>query len=86
VRYYAICALGEITAEPERVVPILINALHDPDSQNQIRAVQALGQFGPDAELAVPALAEYFKTSHSSAALDALKEIDPAAAAKAGVK
>jgi HEAT repeat protein len=86
VRYYAICALGEITAEPERVVPVLINALHDPDAQNQIRAVQALRQFGPDAKLAVPALVEYFKASHSSEALDALKQIDRGAAARTGVE
>jgi hypothetical protein len=90
VRLYAVNALGEIRAEPDRVVPILTNALRDPDSGVQTHAAMALGKFGPNAKLAVPALVEYLNAQDSrtdrSDFTDALKAIDPEAAAKAGVK
>jgi hypothetical protein len=90
VRFGAIYALGEIHAEPERVLPVLINALHDPASGVQHGAVWALQYFGPDAKVAVPALAELLNAPYDYesrfAATNALKAIDPEAAAKAGVK
>ena len=36
VRNQAICALGSIHAEPERVVPVLINGLHDPGASSRL--------------------------------------------------
>jgi HEAT repeat protein len=90
VRLYAVHALGEIRAEPDRVVPVLTNALRDPDSGVQTHAAMALGKFGPNAKLAVPALVEYLNARESrtdrSDVTDALRAIDPEAAAKAGVE
>ncbi|MGO8928673.1 MAG: HEAT repeat domain-containing protein [Limisphaerales bacterium] len=86
----ALDALGKIGTEPDRVVPVLINALHDPDSYVRGSALGALGKYGPNAKLAVPALVAFLNASNDSAntmlAADALKAIDPAAAAQAGVK
>jgi HEAT repeat protein len=68
---------------------VLTNALHDPSSYVQNAAVQQLGMFGRDAKLAVPALVEFLNASHDDVnkfnATNALKAIDPEAAAKAGV-
>jgi HEAT repeat protein len=93
VRDHAITALVEIHAEPYRVCALLINALHDPSPVVQINALVALANFGPNAKLAVPALVEFLNahddaTSRSLRSLtaNALKAIDPEAAAKAGVK
>jgi hypothetical protein len=91
VRYRTIVALGSIRSEPERVVPVLMNALHDPNENVQNAAVQQLGWFGPDAKLAVPTLVEFINAPNSDwvdkmNATNALKNIDPEAAAKAGVK
>ena len=91
VRYHAIRALGKMRAEPERVVPVLINALGDPSANVHICAVQALQNFGPNAKPAVATLVEWLHDpAHDASARDyatnALKAIDPEAAAKAGVK
>jgi len=90
VRFGAILALGRIHAQPERVLPVLINALHDPASGVQHGAVWALQDFGPDAKVAVPALTNLLNAPYDYesrfAATNALKAIDPEAAAKAGVK
>jgi HEAT repeat protein len=90
VRSDAILALGRIGAEPDRVLPVLINALHDPNLQVQLFATICLGHFRRDAKNAVPALVEVLNASQGgmvkSAASRALKAIDPEAAAKAGVK
>jgi hypothetical protein len=85
VRALAMKALGEIHAEPDRVVPVLINLVRD----GQGEAAEALAKFGPDAKLAVPALIELLNGESWHAkpyATNALKRIDPEAAAKAGVK
>jgi hypothetical protein len=82
-------------AMPERMVPRLISALHPPDcpwpglkQDNQwvVPAAIRLGELGPFAKRAVPALIECLHSSDitkSDKALivDALKRIDPAAAA-----
>ena len=89
-RLDAVAVLGSIGAEPDRVVPALTNALHDPYASVRFKAVEALRHFGPDAKPAVPALVEYINSHDNSpdrwAATKALKAIDPEAAAKAGVK
>jgi HEAT repeat protein len=95
VRLYAVHALGEIRAERDRVVPVLTNALRDPDNQVVIDAAAALGKFGPNAKLAVPALVEFLNAPSVNRPYDAysrlfatnaLKAIDPEAAAKMGVR
>ena len=88
VRSSSIVALSNIGAEPDRVVPVLINAVHDPNFRTS--AVLALENFGPDAKSAVPALLELLAAHNSlledSVVAEALVKIDPEAAAKAGVK
>jgi hypothetical protein len=90
----AITALGQIHADPDRVVPALIDALHSPNHYARVHAMQALPCFGPDAKRAVPALFELYNTPDNVGpqidlrmeAARALKLIDPEAADKAGVK
>jgi hypothetical protein len=91
VRGQAFFALGKIGTEPDRVLPVLINALHDESGTVQTCAILALKDYGPNAKRAVPALVEFLNThddatSDRSYATNALKAIDPEAAAKAGVK
>jgi HEAT repeat protein len=90
VRHHAIWALGKIRAEPARIVPLLTNALHDPSPDVRDFAAWALEQFGPQARAATPALLEFLNASHEYRTMvlvtNALKQIDPEAAANAGVK
>lgn len=82
-------ALGEIHAEPERVVPALIKLLKDPDQQIRQGSIIALQAFKADARPAVPALVESLRDQLDyvrKSAAQALKVIDPATAAKAGVQ
>jgi hypothetical protein len=87
VRYRAILSLGRIHSEADRVVPVLIEGLR---GQGPVRwsAAWALGEFGGDAKMAVPALVELRNTSDSvlrGCVNNALKAIDPEAATKAGI-
>jgi len=90
LRLGVIVALGRVHAEPDRVVPVLTNALHDSYDLVRINAAGALGEFGPDATPAVPALVEFLNAQNDSLVKSwvaaALKKIDREAAAKAGVK
>jgi HEAT repeat protein len=89
VRYSAIFALGEIHGEPETVVPELVKFLHDSNPSVSKSAVEALGKYGTNAELAVPDLTVMLNDRNPEIrvpATNALKHIDPEAAAKAGVK
>lgn len=86
VRGSAAAALGEIRSNPDLVVPALINCLDDADMNDQ--AAEALGKFGAQANAAVPKLLPLLhgdKEARHAAAL-ALPDIDPEAAAKAGLK
>jgi HEAT repeat protein len=85
-RLRAIKALSERTAEADEIIPVLIKSLKDEDSFVRRDAAQALGRFGTAAQIAVPALLSLARTRPApdgKAALGALKQIDPAAAAKA---
>ena len=100
VRGTAAIALARIEPENsttvEKVMPYLIEDLTGITGPNvkhslnfQSPAVQALGECGSLAKPAVPALLEYLKTvppHQHEAVAKSLKAIDPAAAAKAGVK
>src|SRR5687767_12627302 len=56
VRKAAAEALGSIGAEPENVVPILIEALKDKDFSLKMGAISALSMYGSKATDALPAL------------------------------
>ena len=58
LRRASVQALGAIHADPDKVVPVLIGAMHDRDPYVQREAICALERFGPSAKLAVPALVE----------------------------
>jgi HEAT repeat protein len=93
-------ALGKTGAEPERVVPALIAALDDPVMWIRANAARDLGNFGTNASSAVPALLGLYREDKDRGPRTirsnepdtirivgaALKQIDPEAAAKAGIK
>jgi hypothetical protein len=89
-REIAVRALGEIHSQSQLVVPVLIAALHDPASEVQRQASLALGRYGEKAKAAVPALLEILKHDRNRVdkltATNALRQIDPESAAKAGVE
>jgi HEAT repeat protein len=91
VRALSINALSRIHADPEIVVPALIKCLSDIDNDAEVddEAAVALGSFGAAAKPAIPALIELLQHPgpdlHYWAGI-ALSQIDPEAAAKAGVE
>ena len=91
VRTCAVEALGRILPDPQRTIPVLVAGLDDLCLNVEEAAAIGLGEYGPEARAAVPALVAMLATNNA-AELDyavlrtALKKIDPAAAAKAGVK
>jgi HEAT repeat protein len=56
VRKAAAEALGKIGAEPENIVPLLLDALKDKSKDLKLGAIAALAQYGGDAKDALPAL------------------------------
>jgi HEAT repeat protein len=85
----AASALGEIHRRPELCVPALIPLLGDPNVLTRRNALEALAKFGPDAKPAVPNIIESLEDLDYYArvsATNALKLIDPEAAAKTGIK
>jgi HEAT repeat protein len=88
-RLSAIYALSQIHAQPSAVVPLLVKSLSHTNFQVRIQVAEGLGKFGADAQQAVPALVLSLHDPNSvvrRAATNALRRIDPGAAAKAGVK
>lgn len=86
---YLIEPLGEIHSDPNLVVPILIRYLNHRWTLARQSAANGLGAFGGEAKQAVPVLVELLNDHEITvrrAASNALLEIDPTAAAKAGVK
>lgn len=86
---FAAEALGKIHCQPEICVPALIPLLDYPSAGVRKPAVEALGKFHQDAAPALPHLVQSLDDLDPSvriAATNALKQIDPAAAAQAGVK
>jgi hypothetical protein len=82
-------ALVSIQADPEAVIPALIGCLVDARGHGRSGVVDALAHYGPRAKAAVPILVKLLK-DHSSkeiirAVPRALRQIDPEAAAAAGV-
>jgi hypothetical protein len=94
IRCEAATGLGMVHQKPERSVRVLIAFLEKycKDRMNwppSYIATWSLGQFGAQAKPAVPILISLLNDPHMSirsAVTNALKKIDPDAAAKAGVK
>jgi hypothetical protein len=83
----AIKALGQIHSDPGVVIPLLIPLLTDDNLNDE--AASALGNYGSLAKEAFPKIVPLLKAKDRdarAAARDALKKIDPEAAAKAGAK
>lgn len=81
-------ALGEIHAQPEKVIPVLTTFLKSPDAGARLRAVISLRAYGAEARSAVPALLGVLKDNDEHVrqhAAEALKAIDADVAAKAGL-
>jgi len=79
--------LGFLREDAREVVPALIADLSDGQSRVAGAAAKSLGRFQGDAISAVPALLQAAQSSDSRVrenAIDALKQIDPAAARNAG--
>jgi len=89
VRFIAVLTLSRIRARPDLCVPALTASLRDPYETLRRTAALCLVDFGTNAQPAVPELTRLLADPDSevrNAAAEALKEIDPEAAAKAGVK
>jgi hypothetical protein len=89
MREVAVWALYGVHTEPRLVVPALVNALSDTNFLIRLVAARALGDFGTNAQEAVPALVTLLSDPSSRVrpnATNALKKINPEAAAKAGVR
>jgi HEAT repeat protein len=85
-RRQAVRELAARTAEPQRVVGSLTDALRDGSEYVRHDAATALCKFGPDAREALPALTAAMNDQARRvrvAAAAALKKIDPVAAPKA---
>jgi len=84
----AILALGKIHSDPAVIIPLLVSYLTN-DILND-EAATALGDYGRLAKEAIPKLLPLSKDRRHEdarvAAINALKKIDPEAAATAGVK
>jgi HEAT repeat protein len=82
----AIAALGMIHGEPDTIIPMLMGYLDDKELNDE--AATALGNFGSQAKVALPKLIPMLKIPdkdlHHAVAL-AIKQIDPTAAAAAGI-
>ncbi len=89
VRWGGVMALRLINIRHEVVVPALTKLLTDSDGNVQFAAARGLQQFGTNAQQAVPKLVLSLNDPSPairSAATNALKAIDPEAAAKAAIK
>jgi HEAT repeat protein len=89
VRWDAAINLGRIHSLPDLVVPALMKNLNPLNSSASSAIIMTLGEFGPDAKPAVPALLPFLNNMDQYVryrTTNALKQIDPEAAAKAGIK
>jgi len=89
VRYEAVNSLGRLHAKPELAVPALMDAFATGDPLLRSLVLISLGQFEFRAKEGVPMIVAALKDKDESVRRHegvALKEIDPAAATKAGVE
>jgi hypothetical protein len=88
VRWDTMLNLGRIHADPGLVVPLLMENL-DPTNINLATAILVLGEFGENAKPAIQAILQRLNDKDDFVrfqATNALKQIDPEAADKAGVR
>lgn len=87
VRVDAAKKLARLGPAARKAIPALIESLNDQDFNVRWRAATALGEMGPTARASVPALAEASTNDENlyarSAAVSALRKIDPDAAERA---
>ena len=84
-----VTALGEIHAQPDQVVPVLINCLNDSNRMVRADSALALANYRTNAKPAIPVLIGLLNDKGkgvSNCAALALKAIDPEAAAEVGLK
>jgi len=89
VHFTAVLELGQLHAEPGLAVPALMEDFPGKDPELRSLILEALGRFETNGKAAVPMLLETLSDNDRAVrdeATFALKRIDPAAAAKAGVK
>lgn len=89
IREGAAISLGALHAGPDMAVPALMKSFPGNNTLLRRLILQALGEFGDKARPAIPMIVSALNDSNadvSSSACSALKQIDPLAAAKAGVK
>jgi HEAT repeat protein len=93
VGLYSAQSLGWIQPEPEQVLPALVKNLEKGGGRRWLtydETFLVLGKLGPKAQAAVPTLLKIVNDQNDptfrTSAARALKKIDPAAAAKAGVE
>jgi hypothetical protein len=88
-------ALRGIQAPPDVFVPVLIHCLRDPYGGVQSTAVETLGELGTNALPALSILANMYRASDygavrkpelKAALEDAIRKIDPKAAAELGIE
>lgn len=91
-------AMWRINGDVTNTLPVLIQGLSQPDPQERGEAIDVMAEMGPRAKAAVPILLNELSQPSSLPAIiannadtgqkitNALKQIDPEAAAKAGVK
>ncbi|HYG33628.1 MAG TPA: HEAT repeat domain-containing protein [Clostridia bacterium] len=89
----SIYALAQIGSEPCLVVPVLAKALRGPVFEAHSNVIRMLERFGPEAKPAVPELLKlltrpdpFAGSLDKSLVTNALKKIDPQAAAEAGIQ
>jgi HEAT repeat protein len=88
-RWNAVWALGQIHGEPQLVVPELVKLSRHSNPKDRRYLAEALGNFGTNAKSAVPDLVGWLNDPSRPTrirATNALLQIDPEDAAKAGVK
>jgi HEAT repeat protein len=90
-------AIWRIDGDVTNTLPVLIQGLSQPDPQERGEAIDVMAEMGPQAKAAVPVLLNELSQPTVPAIIatdadsgqkitNALKQIDPEAAAKAGVK
>jgi hypothetical protein len=79
-------SLGRIHQQPDIVVPKLIDMLKRSGRQYRQGPLYALGRYGEQARAAVPEVLKALNSLPADDAKNALKAIDPEAAAKMGIK
>jgi vesicle coat complex subunit len=79
VRVVAVSALGELRCEPDRVVPVLISSLKDPDQEvRHFAAFWLWAGYANDARPAIPALLEKLKDPYYQVRGDAASALGAA--------